>query len=85
MKKIYSKPEIAFESFSLSTNIAGDCEVKTNLQGQNSCGMDFSGMKVFMQGMGGCSNIAVDNVGGDGEFNKICYHVPSGDNNLFNS
>lgn len=85
MKKIYSKPEIAFESFSLSANIAGDCEAKTNLQGQNSCGMDFSGLKVFMQGMGGCTDIKVDSQGGDGDYNGICYHVPSGDNNLFNS
>lgn len=85
MKKTYAKPQIVFESFIMSTNIAGDCEEKTWLPSNNSCGMDFSGLVVFMQDMNGCKDIQVDNVGGDGEFNGICYHVPSGDNNLFNS
>lgn len=85
MKKVYSKPEIMFEDFTLSVNIAGDCEEKTNNPSNSTCGMDFSGLKVFLDGMGGCSDIPVDNVGGDGEFNGICYHVPSGDKNLFNS
>lgn len=87
MKKAYMKPEIMFEDFTLSTNIAGTCEVDTNIQGMasTSCGLDFSGLMVFLDGMGGCTDIKVDNVGGDGEFNGICYHVPSGDKNLFNS
>ena len=84
MKKVYSKPEIVFENFSLSTNVAGDCEKKTNLQSENACGMDFSGLMVFLDGMGGCKDIGILNMGGDGEFNGICYHVPSGEN-LFNS
>lgn len=85
MKKKYEKPIFVFEDFSMDTRIAGDCEEKTGLPSQNTCGMDFSGIIVFMTGMDGCTGIQVDNVGGDGEFNKICYHVPSGDNNLFNS
>lgn len=85
MKKTYSKPEIMFEDFTLNTNIAGDCETKTNVHSNNECGLDFSGLMVFMQGMNGCADIKVDNVGGDGKFNGICYHVPAGDNNLFNS
>jgi len=84
MKKVYSKPEIVFENFSLSTNIAGDCEEKTNLLSSNICGMDFSGLNVFLEGITGCSDIKIGNVGGDGEFNGICYHVPYGEN-LFNS
>lgn len=85
MKKLYTKPIVIIENFSLSTNIAGDCETKTNIPSNNSCGLDFSGLMVFMQGMNGCTDIKVDNVGGDGVFNGICYHVPSGNNNLFNS
>lgn len=85
MKKAYTKPFVMFHDFSLTTSIAGDCEEKTNLPSNNSCGMDFSGAVVFMQGMEGCTDIKVDNVGGDGDFNGICYHVPSGDKNLFNS
>lgn len=85
MKKRYQKPEILFEAFSVSTNIASDCEVKTNSPSNSTCGMDFSGLKVFMDGMNGCSDIGVTNQGGDGEWNGICYHIPSGDKNLFNS
>lgn len=84
MKKAYSKPHILFEDFTLSTNIAGDCEIDTDTKSNNDCGLNFSGVMVFLTGMGGCSGIQVDNVGGDGEFNKICYHVPYGQN-LFNS
>jgi len=86
MKKTYKKPIAIIENFSLATSIAGDCETKTNMPSNNSCGLDFSGVTVFMQDMGGCAGgIEVDNLGGDGEFNGICYHVPTGDNNLFNS
>lgn len=84
MRKAYSKPEILFESFTLNTNIAGDCETKTNLASNSQCGMDFSGIVVFMENMGGCTGIKVESEGGDGEFNGICYHVPYGEN-LFNS
>lgn len=88
MKKAYSKPEIVFENFSLSTNIAGDCEVKTWLPSNNSCGLEFTGIgKVFLDTMGGCTEedgYPIPSVGGDGEFNGLCYHVPYGDN-LFNS
>lgn len=84
MKKAYSKPEIVFENFSLSTNIAGDCEVKTWLPSNNTCGMEFTGIdgNVFLTDMNGCAFQVGE--GGDGEFGNICYHVPYGDN-LFNS
>ena len=89
MKKAYSKPEIVFENFSLSTNIAGDCETKTNLLSNNVCGIEFTGLgTVFLDTMGGCNGengYPIDSVGGDGEFNGICYHVPADINNLFNS
>ena len=85
MKKVYTKPQIEFESFTLCNNIAAGCETTTNLPSANQCGMDFSGLVVFMTGMTGCTGIQIDNVGGDGEFNGICYHVPNGDNNLFTS
>lgn len=82
MKKVYEKPEIMFEDFTLTTNVAGDCEVKTNIPSNNTCGLDFSGLMVFMTGMSGCSDIQVDE---GKDFDGICYHVPTADNNLFNS
>lgn len=85
MKKIYVKPEIMFEDFSLSNAITAGCEATTNQPSYNQCGIDFSGLVVFMQGMTGCTDIQVDNVGGDGEWNGLCYHVPNGGDNLFTS
>lgn len=83
MKKTYEKPEIMFENFLLSTNIAGDCEKKTDTQSNNSCGMEFTGIgMVFLTDMSGCKDEKIE--GDDGEYNGICYHVPYGEN-LFNS
>lgn len=89
MKK-YTKPMIVFESFTLSTNIAGDCDVKTNLPTNETCGMDFSGYAVFMDGMEGCGDFPISTTpDGEGYFstgpnNTICYHTFEG-KNLFNS
>lgn len=85
MRKVYTKPEIFFESFSLSQSIAAGCEVPTNTPAQNQCGVDASGINVFITGMTGCEDFPVpDNGGGDGAYGKICYHIPYGQN-LFNS
>jgi hypothetical protein len=86
MRKTYSKPEIVFEGFTLSTNIAGDCEEKTHTPAARQCAVDFSGLSLFLDGMGACADIKVENLGGDGEFNSICYHVfTDGSRNFFNS
>ena len=89
MKKVYSKPEIFFESFSLSQNIASDCEVKPG-----DSILEFTGAGA---GLGGGSvgyafsatncDVDVTNGGGDGEYNGVCYHVFSnnGTVNVFNS
>ena len=82
MKKIYSKPEIAFESFSLSANIAAGCETKTDTPSKMQCGYgeDDFGMPLFVQGASGCKAIVQENAG-----DTLCYHVPTDTNNLFNS
>ena len=89
MKKTYTTPEIMFESFILSTNIAADCEVKTWQPTNNDCGLSFTGIgNVFLTGMNGCSDMQVSDGAGDGYIGEgndaICYHVPFGEN-LFNS
>ena len=82
MKKVYSKPQIMFENFSLSTNIAAACEVRANTQSNfDSCGVDFSGDIVFATSTSGCK----DKIDDYGQYNSICYHVPSDSNNIFNS
>lgn len=82
MKKVYEKPEIVFENFSLSTNIAADCEVRANTQSNfDSCGVAFSGDVIFISKESGCSTC----ISFDDEYGGMCYHVPSEENNIFNS
>ena len=84
MKKVYTKPEIMFEDFTLSVNIAGDCEVKTNTPSQMQCAYkvndEFLGeLNLFVNGVTACLD------SNDGEYNGFCYHTPTEAQNLFNS
>ena len=79
MKKRYTKPDIAFESFSLSTSIAS-CDVKIEGAYGGECGLWMDDIFVFIVGVTGCDAQIPD----DGS-NGICYHVPNGDNSMFNS
>lgn len=86
MKRAYEKPKIIFESFVMSTNIAGDCEepyVKNPTKG--SCGVPPSfGDDVLwsVNIVNGCNAEGGSNgTTSDG----LCYHNPSDSNNLFNS
>lgn len=82
MRKAYSKPEIFFEDFSLTSSIAAGCGITTDLQNAGTCGVSVSGYNVFFTGMQGCNDIPVSI---DGEFNGLCYHTPVEANLLFNS
>ncbi len=85
MKKMYSKPEIMFESFAVSTNIAGDCKPPyVNNASKGTCGVVTSapGMTVFVDATTGCTIPDKDN---DDMYNGLCYHVPSEYSSLFNS
>lgn len=87
MKKLYSKPDIVFDSFSLCTNITAGCEVKTNMPSNDLCGYKFGALYVFINGIQGCTtpivdgSIVVDSTTND----ALCYHNPSENSNLFNS
>ena len=82
MKKVYSKPEIYFESFSLSQNIAAGCEVKPG-----DPELEFNGLGFAFTDEANCSYKVPDQLGGDGEYNGICYHTftNGGASNLHNS
>lgn len=80
MKKTYSKPEIVFESFTLSTNIAGDCESKIDTFKAGDCGIQFGNEVLFLTGVAGCK----DPVTTDGEYG-LCYDIPTPTSALFNS
>lgn len=81
MRKVYSKPDIIFEDFSLSTSIAAGCETKTNTPSQDKCGFRFGAYMAFVAGVEACTMPVADGSINDG----FCYHVPSAENNLFNS
>lgn len=88
MKREYAKPDILFESFSLATTIAGDCEVKTNTPAQRTCGLPSSGLgTVFTTNMVDICTFRVPDgtFKGPGSNDGICYDVPTANNNLFNS
>ena len=80
MKKLYTKPQVVFENFSLSTNIAS-CEVHANAD-RGSCGCEFiPGLTLFVSDIGKCVIMAEDGVDNDG----LCYHNPSDIYNVFKS
>lgn len=82
MKKVYEKPIVIIENFSLSTSIAGTCDIKTYTPNSGSCGIEFGDETLFLTGISGCSfPVEAD----DGRYNGICYHVPTDDKELFNS
>ena len=87
MKKEYTKPVIMFESFALSTSIAGDCEtIITNLS-KGVCGYKPGhGDAIFLQDITGCVITKPDDpYPVQGGKNTFCYHVPTEYTNLFNS
>lgn len=86
MKKTYVKPEIMFENFSLSTNIAGDCEgPAVGNPARGTCGIPGSGpnMNLFSEGIGGTNGCHI--ISEDSPNDEFCYHNPTEYNNLFNS
>ena len=85
MKKAYTQPDILFESFALNENIAsasGNCTRNITNQYNGSCGLYFGNKIIFTIPAAGCKTKVPD---GSPQYDGICYHVPSGDNKLFNS
>ena len=81
MKKTYAKPQIVFESFQLTANIAGDCNTGPNSADEATCGYNDNGWIVFQN-----SAVCIDvKVGPDDNYNGLCYHVPTGDISVFTS
>lgn len=80
MKKTYSKPQIAFDSFQLSESIAAGCGTIAN-QALNVCGYydAEAGWYIFAEGITGCEDTP-----GEG-YASICYHVPEESWKLFSS
>lgn len=86
MKKNYTKPMIIIETFTLSTNIAGNCEQPFSLQAQFVCGIPDGnglGMNIFTPGLDGGDCVIPG--GDDTEYDGFCYHIPMENRELFNS
>lgn len=87
MKKIYSKPEIMFEDFTLSENIAGDCEGEpVGNPTRGSCAIIGTGRQaIFSDRVSACDFTPTELGGTDDMWDGLCYHVPTEYSNLFNS
>lgn len=83
MKKVYKKPVAIVEDFSLSTSIANGCDVKIDTANSGNCGIDFGGDIIFLTGISACKDFEVSP--DDGQYNGICYHVPTETSDMFNS
>ena len=75
MKKTYSKPQIMFEAFTLSTNIASGCGVITTLSTRGTCGYtpDRWPESVVLFNTDGICNTSPQNT----EYDGLCYDNPS--------
>ena len=76
-KKVYVKPEIFFENFSLSQHIAGGCNVAPNSEALGMTGAGPNGGIGYV--FSSTCDVPIVNAGGDGEYNGVCYQVMSDD------
>ncbi len=79
--KAYSKPEIAFEDFSMSTNIASGCEISANWSAAQCVITVGGGAMSYTIFTDENSNCAIKEANQD----TYCYHVPENTNNVFAS
>ena len=81
-KKAYSRPELYYESLTLSQSIATACE-ETALFGEGSCPVNIQvgsiNVMIFQSAESGC-DFCPPNAD-----DYICYHAPSEMNNVFAS
>lgn len=88
MKKVYTAPQILFESFVMSTNIAGDCEAPfVDNPSKGSCAvLGTGGLAIFDSKVGTACNATPESMGSASDYwDGLCYHIPTEDANLFNS
>lgn len=86
MKKEYKKPQVVIETFSLNTNIAGDCESIVGNPAKDSCAVIGTGdIHMFNSTVDACEYTPTNLGGSEDLWDGFCYHVPTEYNNLFNS
>lgn len=90
MRKAYSKPDIAFESFSLTdgfANIAsGGCAYMVSSHADGDCGYRFGERIVFLETIAGCKQEGAFVIeDGSPIADYRCYHVPTESLSLFSA
>lgn len=86
MKKVYTAPEILFESFVMSTNIAGDCESIVGNPTKGTCAVIGTGNQAIFGGDVDACDFTPESMGGSNDmWDGFCYHVPTEKYTLFNS
>lgn len=78
-KLAYSKPNVEFVDFTLSSNIAANCSQIATTSDVNTCFYEENGLIVFVTTDSGCTFPT-----GNSEDN-FCYHVPFDDKRIFAS
>ena len=79
MKKEYKKPELLFESFELSVNIAAGCSENFRVGlSENTCSIEVVGVGKTFVIQPICSYVPPDDA-------KCCYHIPTADTRHFGS
>lgn len=82
MKKVYSEPDILFESFALTTNIAAGCELQPNTSAEG-CGVKYTPQLIlFSSDVSPDCNRAPGQTGID-YYDQFCYHTNTSDLNVF--
>lgn len=93
MKKKYGKPEVTFENFSLSSNIAGNCGSSLNNHNPDGC-MCFTtasdpiagGCVYVDNGFSVFVNTVICDLQPDGHsWSQVCYHVVTDELKAFTS
>lgn len=83
MKKIYTKPEIIFDSFELSQSIAAGCELLSSGTRETGCTVsvpgDFGETLYTFFAEGSCDRYS------PAELDSLCYHAPADAYNVFSS
>lgn len=78
MRKSYTKPEILFEDFTVTANIATGCDELCH-SAEYVCALEktYGGMTLNIFTIGTVSNC---DTGPAGIFDNLCYHAPEGYN-----
>ncbi len=84
VKKPYSKPEIFFEDFQISTSISAGCEKKNENFGQGECAYILGRFHCFTSNVSACTDKCYEGYMGAG-YEGICYWTFNQSMNIFNS